>query len=203
MVPGNVAIIDYGVGNCASIINALRNLNISWRLANTPADVEHADQIILPGVGSFPEAMNNLEKDNLIEPLRYAAKKNKRILGICLGMQLLAESSEELKKTRGLGLLPGKIRSFKELHFHTGWNKLFWEIPLKGNALKKSQTYYFNHSFIFDGCRENVIAFSRSLEYFPSIVKKNKIIGIQFHPEKSQEGGQVLLKKILGGYFDG
>lgn len=199
-----VAIIDYGMGNVGSVKNALTFLGVDSVISHTRADLESASHLILPGVGAFGDGMRKLKALNLIPILEHEVlKKKKPFLGICLGMQLLAEEGEEGGLTRGLGWIPGRVRRFRvaEGTFrvpHVGWN----DIHLSGAAplfdTISPQIFYFVHSY-FLAPRDSVavIATCEYGETFAAAVSKDTVAGVQFHPEKSQRAGLTLLRNFL------
>ena len=189
-----IAVIDYGMGNLFSVEQALKRLGANVVVTSNAADFEQVDGIILPGVGAFPDAMARLAQLNLIEPIQQTTKP---LLGICLGMQLLFEHSEEGRETEGLGILKGRIEKFKSVRRipHIGWNELTFT-----DGAHPGQNYvYFVHSFYANGTApEQVIAYT---DYdgvkVPAIVGQQNFTGMQFHPEKSGEFGMQLLQEWL------
>ena len=204
-----IVIIDYGMGNIASVKNAFESLGHEAIVTREHDLIKKATKIILPGVGSFRKAMEYLKKYDLIHILREKALVQKTpILGICLGMQLLADAGEEDtdggEYTKGLGLIPGQILSIKPLDKsyrlpHMGFNgiKIQHESPLL-KGIKEDAHFYFVHSFeYFPENKSDVIA---SVEYgndLVAIVGKDNVFGVQFHPEKSQFVGLKLLSNFL------
>ena len=199
-----VIIIDYGMGNVGSVKNALEFLGEKALISSNPGDLEKASHIILPGVGSFGDGINNLKRSGLVEVLEKEVLKNKKpFLGICLGMQLLAEEGEEGGLHRGLGWIAGKVRHFKvdSKDFripHVGWNDIF---PKENQELFKgisSQIFYFVHSYFLEPKDKSVVAaVCRYGEEFTAAIQKDNIFGTQFHPEKSQKSGLMLLKNFI------
>ena len=198
-----IAIIDYGVGNLKSIENALKLLNIEFVITSDKEVIQESNGIILPGVGAFKQGMDNLKKDNLDCVLIEEARKDKYILGICLGMQLLFDKGFEGEECKGLGLIEGEIRKIEPIEKvkipHMCWNKLVInkENGIINNICVDNFVYYV-HSFIATKYKnEELIAYS---EYggvkIPGIVRRRNIIGMQFHPEKSGETGLNLLKEF-------
>lgn len=198
-----IAIIDYGMGNLKSIENSLKLLNIEFVITNNKEVIQKADALILPGVGSFKQAMDNLKKNNLDKILIEEASKDKYILGICLGMQLLFEKGFEGEECRGLGLIQGEIKKIEPVEKvkipHMCWNKL---LVHKENGIINNKSVdnfvYYVHSFMATKYKNgDLVAYS---EYggikIPGIVRRKNIIGMQFHPEKSGETGLNLLKKF-------
>ncbi len=193
-----IAVIDSGVANLRSVMNALNHLNIPAHIAYTPADLQGADRIILPGVGAFAAGMAGLRQRGFIEPIREQAAQGTPILGICLGMQLLFEASEEMGEHAGLGLLPGRIVRFPTdgpKVPHVGWNQLALtrELPLLA-GIPAGGYGYFVHSYYAQTPVAEVIL--STVDYglpFPAIVGRDNVFGVQFHPEKSQGVGLRLL----------
>ena len=197
-----IAIVDYGAGNLFSVANALEHLSISYQITQEPQALYESDGVLLPGVGAFPDAMAMLREKDLIPILRQMAKK-KPFLGICLGLQLMFESSEESPGVEGLGLLPGKILKIPETPGmkvpHMGWNslkidpnsRLFKGIP-DGNYV------YFVHSYYLKAGSEDIVA--ATTEYGTHIhaaVEKGNLYACQFHPEKSSQTGLNILENFI------
>ncbi len=193
-----IAIIDYGAGNLFSVKNALDYLGQQNIFTKDPQVIREADKLILPGVGAFPDAMEKLNACGLVEVIREQAVQ-KPLLGICLGMQMLFEESEEFGVTKGLGLLPGRVVPIKTEYKipHMGWNELV--IP-KGSLLLKGVSQgdcvYFVHSFAADTPKENISAYCEYGTVIPALVEKGKVYGAQFHPEKSGRVGLRILKNF-------
>ncbi len=200
----NVVIVDYGLGNLWSVKNAIQYIGHNVSISSKTDQILKADFLVLPGVGSFGAGMKNLHSCNLIEVLHLAVEERQiPILGICLGMQLLADKSEESPGIQGLGLIPGEILKFvkKSLRLpHMGFNNV--EAKDYNNKIfkniRKASDFYFVHSYYFSPeNHNNTIAKTKYGIDFASIVKKNNITGVQFHPEKSQSNGIILLSNIL------
>jgi imidazole glycerol-phosphate synthase subunit HisH len=197
-----IGIVDYGMGNLFSVSKALERLGAEYFISADHSELLNADGLIIPGVGSFRDAMERLQVNTIKE---YAAT-GKPLLGICLGMQLLFESSEENGLTEGLGLLPGSVQRFPgqtpegESYKvpHMGWNKLEF---VKESPLTKSleEDYvYFVHSYFVDAKNSDVlIAKADYHEQVSAVVGKDNIMGMQFHPEKSSKLGMALLNNFL------
>ncbi|MEO4015014.1 imidazole glycerol phosphate synthase subunit HisH [Pseudomonas rossensis] len=197
-----ITVIDYGIGNILSFINLYKRLNIECRVATSYQDLVGATKIILPGVGSFDHAMISLDRSGMREALDdLVLDKKVPVLGICVGMQMLANSSDE-GDLPGLGWVPGTVRKFdiekvKQLP-HMGWNDV---VLLHASGLFKNfeetPKYYFLHSFYFECAdREHALASSIYGEEFTCAVNAGSVYGVQFHPEKSHHFGVNLLKNF-------
>lgn len=189
-----ISIVDYGLGNIANLTNALDYLGYDCVLTSDPEELKKAEIIILPGVGHFKDAMTQINTLGLRATLAEL-KEEKPFIGICLGMQLLFEHSEE-GDVDGLGYLPGKVKKITGglTVPHLGWNKL------KSNVPSLNDDVYFIHSFKVD-TTENVVATSEYGDDVVAIVQKESVIGIQFHPEKSGDKGLKILDQALKGGF--
>jgi imidazole glycerol-phosphate synthase subunit HisH len=197
-----IALIDYGISNLRSVQKAFAHLDTEVTLVDTPDRLALADRLILPGVGAFPAGMKGLQERGLVESIKQAARQGKPLIGICLGMQLLFDSSDELGETQGLGLLPGKVTRMAGGGLkipHMGWNQLdvVRDHPLVGDL--DSGTYaYFVHSYaIYPEDHDMVLATTDYGGPFASIVGRGNVCGLQFHPEKSQAVGLRLLRNFL------
>lgn len=195
-----IAIIDYGMGNLRSVENALDSLNIESIITSDRDTILNSDGIILPGVGAFPVAIENIKSAGIDKTLEEAVDKDKPLLGICLGMQLLFEESEEVKVCSGLGFLKGKIQKMNlDLKVpHMGWNSLKYEKAspiLKG--IEENSFVYFVHSYYAVMGEEGTLnAYADYQVKIPAVVSKGNIFGLQFHPEKSGETGIKMLKNF-------
>ncbi|MBT9831194.1 imidazole glycerol phosphate synthase subunit HisH [Clostridium baratii] len=197
-----IGIIDYGMGNLKSICNALESINEEYLISAYKYDLRKCSGLILPGVGSFKEGMFNLRKDGLYSVVKEVAETGKPLLGICLGMQLLFEKGYEGEETKGIGLLKGKVIKMDEEKFRVpniGWNSLNINKDddlVKG--LKEESHMYYVHSYYADEYNEEDLV--ASSDYYglniPGIVRRDNIIGVQFHPEKSGEEGIKFLKNF-------
>ncbi len=200
----DVLIIDYGVGNHLSVLNALDFLGYRYAVSNRREDIEEAQGFILPGVGAFGEAMQNLNRLDIVAVLKeQVAAKRKPLLGICLGMQLLAEDSEEKGTHKGLGLIKGHVVELKPAQKlrvpHVGWNSL--KIRNKAPLFERTGTephFYFDHSYHFKCDPSCVSATCAYGEEITAAVQKDNIFGVQFHPEKGQSNGL----KLFRGFFE-
>lgn len=194
-----IAIIDYGAGNLFSVKNALDFLKIENCVAKDPETIRQADAMILPGVGAFPDAMEMLERKGMVSVICEEAGK-KPLLGICLGMQLLFESSSEFGTTKGLGLIPGKVIKIDSHGLkipHMGWNDLKVLHPCAVTGEMAEDTYvYFVHSFRADTEEENISCYTEYGERIPALVHRGFVYGAQYHPEKSGEAGLKMLKNF-------
>ena len=187
------------MGNIGSISNAIYNLGWDFKLISETKDFEGISHLILPGVGAYSTAMQKLNKKRLSKSIIEFSKKGNPVLGICLGMQLLSFSGEEGGISKGLGIINGSVKLFEnkqKLHMpHVGWNNLILKNShpvLEG--IKSGIDFYFINSYIFDvKYKENVIAETEYGQFFPSVVSKKNVIGVQFHPEKSQSNGLKIL----------
>jgi glutamine amidotransferase len=195
----SIAVIDYGAGNLKSVTKAMAYLGYETVIASDPQELERADAMILPGVGAFPKCMEALKQKSLDEAIKVQAKK-KPLLGICLGMQMLLDSSTEIADTQGLSLIPGRVEKIQtELKLpHIGWNSL--EI-VNGNALTQGLSegdyVYFVHSFAAKV--EDPQDLSLVTDYggkVTAMVARGNVFGCQFHPEKSGPVGMTILKNF-------
>jgi imidazole glycerol-phosphate synthase subunit HisH len=196
-----IAIIDYGMGNLCSVQKALEKLGASVKITSSSKDLAEADKIILPGVGAFGDAMAELEKCGLVESLKKEVRKGKTFLGICLGLQVLFEESEECPGVKGLGILPGKVKRFvTELKVpHMGWNQLHFskKAPIL-EGIDEGAYVYFVHSYYVAPERDEDI--STTTDYalnFTSSVWRGNLFATQFHPEKSQSVGLKILENFI------
>ena len=194
-----IAVVDYGAGNLFSVLNALEYLKIPAKLTAEKTELQQADAIILPGVGAFPDAMRMLNATGLTELLREEAQK-KPFLGICLGMQMLFETSCEFEITAGLCLIPGEIVKIPDTGLkipHMGWNQLEFnrKCPLL-DGVAENDSVYFVHSYMAQTAQENVSAYCDYGVKVPALVWKNQIYGAQFHPEKSGKIGLQMLRNF-------
>ncbi|OGW75465.1 MAG: imidazole glycerol phosphate synthase, glutamine amidotransferase subunit [Omnitrophica bacterium RBG_13_46_9] len=219
----NIVVIDYGLGNLRSVYNALAFLGADTKISGSPEDIENADKIVLPGVGAFPDAMSGLEKRGLVGPLRQFLTSGRAYLGICLGLQLLFESSAE-GGANGLGVFRGKVRRFMAEDGikvpHIGWNAVSCQLSavpdlvgtpknlirrtaIRGShklmeGIKDGSYFYFDHSYYAEPVdKDTVAAITDYGAEFASFVRKDNIYAVQFHPERSQELGLRLLENFI------
>jgi glutamine amidotransferase len=194
-----IGIVDYGMGNLGSVQRTINDLGYRSRVSSNPNNLSEADLLLLPGVGAFPLAMEAMHGCGLVDFLRQKARNGRPIVGICLGMQLLADSSTEFHFTAGLGLIPGNVVALPNTSWHIGWNALE---ALKADDLmlqSHGQYFYFNHSFVFEAAGEYQIATTKLDKPLTSAVRSGNVVGLQFHPEKSQVVGRELLRNVIEG----
>lgn len=200
-----IGIVDYNMGNLASVQNAFATLGAQTVIESDPQKFGMYDKLLLPGVGTFGDAMEHLRARNMVEPLRAYAASGKPMLGICLGMQLLFESSEEFGSNEGLGLIKGKVIAFdttrmsRELKVpHMGWNRMFTKNHPLFEGLDEEHYLYFVHSF-HAVCEDeaDVIGTSVYGYEFASAVAHANVMGIQPHPEKSHKNGLKILENFI------
>ena len=201
----NVCIVDHGLCNLDSIARAVEECGATPHITSRAEDLRRCDRLILPGVGAFGRAMENLRRDGLDDAIRAERERRRLpVLGICLGMQLLAEASEEGGESRGLGLIPGRVLRLKrvaprERVPHVGWNEI--EIvashPLLA-GLPSGSNFYFVHSYHLSCAQKaSVLAQTPYCGRFASVVAQDDVMGVQFHPEKSQRAGFQVLRNFL------
>ena len=194
-----IAIIDYGMGNLHSVSKALERLGCEAVVTSSPEAILAADGAILPGVGAFGDAMSNLRETGLEAVVKEYAATGKPLLGICLGMQLLFEESEEHGKHEGLGLLPGRVVRFQGDYKvpHMGWNELSFAQPSPlFEGLEPGHVYFVHSYHVLPGRREDLLATTDYHQPVTAIVGRGSVYGMQFHPEKSGELGMALLGRF-------
>ena len=199
-----IGIVDYNMGNLASVINAFAKVGADATLESDPSKLAQYDKLILPGVGAFGDAMAHLKSNGMDEAVKTYAASGKPLLGICLGMQLLFDSSEEFGSTEGLGLIPGKVVAFDEKRFdhpqkvpHMGWNELFVQNDTAiFSGLNRDFYLYFVHSFHAVCDDKYAIGKTHYGYQFVSAVQNGNIYGIQPHPEKSHENGLKIIENF-------
>ena len=185
-----IAIIDYGAGNCTSVVNAFASLGAKAVVTRDPAFIEGAERVVFPGVGAAGKAMENLAAAGLVDTVRRIATSGRPFMGICLGMQILFEHSEEDGGVDLLGLLPGKVRRFPDVPG--------FKIPEIGwNQVNGGTEYYFVHSYYAELGPYTTGTTEYAGVTFTSRVQKGSLIATQFHPEKSGKAGLALLKEFL------
>ena len=195
-----IVIVDYGMGNLRSVQKGFQSQGIEALVSKSPSDISKAEKIVVPGVGAFGDAMKELNKRKLTDPIKDSIKQGKPFLGLCLGLQLLFEVSFERGEYEGLGILEGEVKRFQPgLKIpHMGWNQIKFkgECPIFKN-IKNESYFYFVHSYYVEP--KDPSAVSATTDYgveFASAVCRNNIYGLQFHPEKSQELGLKMLKNF-------
>ena len=198
-----IGIINCGISNLTSVKNAFDFLSIPVEVINASSDLENCSHIVLPGVGAFPKGINNLKTNGFDEAIKIQLKKGKPLLGICLGMQMLAMEGEEFTQTQGLALIPGKVTKIEvaspTLRLpHVGWNNVSFvnSCPL-WKSIPDHSTFYFVHTYAFSNLSRQYIA--GETEYSSKIISavfRDNVYGVQFHPEKSQKAGLQLLKNF-------
>jgi glutamine amidotransferase len=196
-----IAIIDYGMGNLRSVQKAFESLGLDARVTRSAQVIQDAGRVVLPGVGAFGDCMANLERYELVEPIRRAIQSGKPFLGICLGLQLLFTESEEFGTHRGLGIVPGKVRRFPAGSLkvpHMGWNAIRITKPAPPlEGVDSGAFLYFVHSYYADPEDRSLIC--TETEYgapFASSIGRDNLFACQFHPEKSQTVGLNIIRNF-------
>lgn len=198
-----IGVIDYGMGNRHSVQKALERTGASVAVSCDPDELRRCHGLVLPGVGAFPRAMRNLRALSLDQLIRSQLADGVPLLGICLGMQLLFEASEEVESTRGLGLLPGNVTRLEAGALrvpHIGWNEVRWERAsrLSAGLPTPSCAFYHVHSFAVRPERGPAVAGTTEYgERFATVVEHDLVSGVQFHPEKSSRHGLALLGNFV------
>lgn len=203
-----ILILDYGIGNLLSIQRAFKFFDVEIKISNSIKDINNSSHLVLPGVGSFGFAMKNIEKKNLQEKINDYSNSGRPILGTCLGMQLLLNSSEEFGNFRGLGLIKGKVRTLKNLNKfqnsvklpNIGWQKLKFDNnnQLLLNIDSKDEFYHVHSYYCEIETNSEILSFGKfENNFFPNIIHKENIFGVQFHPEKSGQSGLKLIKNFI------
>jgi len=201
-----IAVVDYGRGNLFSLSHALSHIGVDHIVSDAPDDIHKAEAIVLPGVGAFGDAMDALEARQLVAPLRDAVARGVPLLGICLGMQILASASEEFGARGGLGVVPGSVRALPESSGengmripNVGWRKLsVRREDLLTQGLSSGVMAYFVHSYGFFSEGDTIIATSHVNGLaVPAIVRRRQVVGCQFHPEKSGPVGLAILRNFF------
>lgn len=198
-----VVVVDYGVGNLRNVTKALEFLGCEAKLTSDPDEVVKAEKLVLPGVGAFGAGMENLRRLNLIEPIKDAVKRGTPLLGICLGLQLLFEESEEMGQHEGLKLVRGKVVRFPEIDGirvpHMGWNsiRIRKREPLFAEVPDRSMVYFVHSYFPVPEDGSVVAATTEHGVEFVSAIAVDNIFGTQFHPEKSSQVGLQILRNFV------
>ena len=198
-----IAIIDYGMGNLRSVSKALEYLGASCKLCSRGKDLARAAKVILPGVGAFGDAMKELRSRGFIGPIQELVARKTKLMGVCLGLQLFFEKSEENPGVKGLGVFKGAVRKFRSTDVkvpHMGWNdlKVLKKHPLL-EGIPSGKYFYFVHSFCGKpAARGLTLASCRyGREDFAAVIGNDHVFATQFHPEKSQEAGLRILKNFI------
>lgn len=191
-----ITIIDYEAGNLKSITNMLDFLNEKYVISSNPKEIETAETIIFPGQGHFAQAMKNLENKGLIEPIKKAVENNAKFLGICLGLQVLFESSQEAPGVKGLGIIKGEVKKFTQGKIpQIGWNQIK---TTSNNTYLEDDYFYFVNSYYVEPKDKSVISSTCNYHIdFCASIQHNNLTALQFHPEKSSEAGIKFFKKWL------
>ncbi len=197
MIRPIIGLVDYGAGNYASVKRLISKLGYRSQLVNKPEDLETVNILIIPGVGAFPSAMAALTNMNLVNSIQDFANSGKPLIGVCLGMQLLANSSEEQGFTKGLGLIPGEVKGMSSIDCHIGWNSLECTSECSITSKSDGQSFYYNHSYEFQAPKKFIVGIARAEKPIISVVRKENIFGMQFHPEISQIAGFKLIRRVL------
>jgi len=201
--PVNIAVVDYGMGNRRSVEKALEHIGAHAGVSSDPAQLRRAAGLVVPGVGSFPRAMHNLRELGLDALLRERVAAGVPLLGLCLGMQLLLDSSEEHEGATGLGLVPGRVQRLDPRGLklpHIGWNEVRFErpSPLTAGLPQAGCAFYHVHSLTPRPAEPgDVVATTEYGERFATIVQRGTVFGVQFHPEKSSADGLELLSAFV------
>ena len=205
-----IAVIDYGMGNLRSVEKALEISGAKTVVTSSARAIAGCDKIVFPGVGAFGDAMKELKSRRLVEPIKDAIACGKPFLGLCLGLQLLFEKSEEAPGVKGLGILKGDVRRFRFKRGnalkvpHMGWNNIAYSLKLKAISLKllrgvpdNSYMYFVHSYYAVPKNKKDILTTTDYGIKFASGVCKDNIYGLQFHPEKSQELGLRILKNFV------
>jgi glutamine amidotransferase len=196
-----VSLLNCGIGNISSVYECLNDLGITVKMVNTSEDINPDSALVICGVGSFDECVIRLQQINLWHTIQEIVRtERQKVLGICLGMQILTLSSEEGKQP-GIGYFPVKVRKLKAQKGlpvpHIGWNKIQGKVKIPGLTLSETDRFYFSHQYaVIDTC-VNTVGHTTYGESFSSILFKGKTLGVQFHPEKSYVAGKQLLSQFL------
>lgn len=202
MSVATIGIVDYGVGNHASIVGVLSSLDYRCKVSRDQRALRESDVVVLPGVGAFGPAIAMLNETGLADFLRERAFNQRPIIGICLGMQLFSEASHEGGYACGLGLMPGEVVPLREFGPHIGWNNVenvrFDDLANSNDG----EFFYFNHAYCFECRSDALVSIARHGRPVTAVVRRGNLVGMQFHPEKSQRTGRRFLNRVIKGLLD-
>ncbi len=193
-----IGLVDYNTGNLGTLKTNLNKLGFRCVISNDRTTLHGCDVLLLPGVGAFPDAMIQLQETKLDQFLIEEAHNNKPIVGICLGMQILAQSSVENGYHAGLGIFPYDVEALPSNIFHIGWNSI--SLSVKGPSFfeTKCEEFFFNHKYAVMNAEKYQICTSEIHGHtFVAALRYKNVVGLQFHPEKSQQAGRLLIKKVI------
>jgi imidazole glycerol-phosphate synthase subunit HisH len=197
-----ICILDYGMGNLRSVEKALEHVGAVATISSEPEAIRSAEGLVLPGVGAFPKAMERVRELGLDELVVERRDAGVPILGICLGLQLLFDSTTELGGAAGIGLLPGDVAELDAVGLkvpHIGWSPVRWEKPSRlVEGIESGTPFYFVHSFAPDPSREDLLGSAAYGARFACAAERDNVFGVQFHPEKSSGAGLRLLSNFAG-----
>jgi glutamine amidotransferase len=197
-----IAILDYGMGNLRSVEKALEHVGVTAKISSEAEEVRAADGVILPGVGAFPRAMERIRDLRLDELIGERREAGVPILGICLGLQLLFDSTTELGGAEGLGLLEGPVDGLDAPGLkvpHIGWSPVRWERESRlAEGIDSETPFYFVHSFAPESSEEELLGSAEYGSRFACAAERDNVFGVQFHPEKSSAAGLRLLSNFAG-----
>jgi len=197
-----VGVIDYDSGNIDSVGNIFKELNFRVKVIRNSDEVPSVDALVIPGVGAFNQAIDALNKDGCTEEILRFATSGKPLLGICLGMQLLVERSSEFGHAKGLSLIPGDVEPIPQARWHIGWNSVRFSNTSFGLESLSDSDFYFNHSFEVKTEEKYQIAHVDHHSKIVAGIARDNVVGFQFHPEKSQRAGVLLIEKIVKRIFN-
>ncbi|MDZ7723359.1 MAG: imidazole glycerol phosphate synthase subunit HisH [candidate division KSB1 bacterium] len=195
-----ICVIDYNAGNLRSVQKALEICGANTIVSSEPDDMRKADKVVFPGVGAFGKAMHTLKELQLVEPIREVIDQGKPFLGICLGLQLLHETSEESPGVTGLSVIKGRVKRFSDQLKvpHLGWNVLIQQPSPLWNQVPDESYFYFAHSYYIQPADEDIVTGESEYDgQFAVAVRRDNVFGLQFHPEKSQKYGLQILKNFI------